>query len=87
MDFKDFCSSEVEFFTKSLLKNVTIFTNRGTPLSRIDLSFDSLGDRYSKLLEEGSALNDLSSTYRGHNTNFVIDNTSGSSPIQKRALN
>lgn len=87
MDFRDFCRTEVEFFTKALRKNVPIFTNRGTPLSRIDLGFDSLGERFQSILEDGSALNDLSSTYRGVHPNVVIDNTAGQSPVQKRALN
>lgn len=76
MDFKDFYTKEVEFYTKSLQKNIQLYTNRGTPLHRIDLSFSSLGDRYQKLLDENSLLNELGSTYiPPADRAQVIDNT------------
>lgn len=85
MDFKHFYTQEIEHISKSLQKNIELFTNRGTPLHKIDLSFETLGDLYQKLINENSVLNEMGSTYAAprDGTN-IIDNTANQS-LQKSA--
>lgn len=71
MDVKDYYSQQIGFYTQNLKKNIKLYDNRGQDLDIIDLSFATLGDHFSELVDQRT-MSAIANTQR----KFVNDNLS-----------
>ena len=52
MDFNEFYAKEIRLYTDLLLRNVKLYDQRDRELNSIDLSLDTLAEKYEKYLDE-----------------------------------
>jgi len=69
MDFQEFYTSEIAFYKDVLERNIRLYDQRGQELHDIDLSFNSLSEKYEELLEKRSTIAGLN--YSNYNLSSV----------------
>ena len=78
MDFNEFYAKEIRFYKDLLVRNVKLYDQRGQELNCIDLSLETLAEKYEKYLDNLPQNNQNDAS--GHEEEVDLDQEEGEHP-------